>query len=85
MLPAAFVHEGSGAVRFWVLNEAGETLGAIISQQTLRYRFKAREDGSDALATYAAHRDEIDQAVLRRYASGSREPVMLRENDLPRG
>lgn len=85
MLPAAFFHEGTGAVRFWVLNEAGEAMGAIISQQTLRYRFKGKDDGSDALVTYAAHREEIDQAALRRYASGSREPVMLREYDLPKG
>lgn len=82
-LPAPFFHEGSEAVQFWVWTGDPHPYGASVSRSVLHYRFKGRLDGSDALATYAANRVEIDAAVLRRVASGAREPVMLREHDLP--
>jgi hypothetical protein len=80
--PPAF-HVESGALRFWVDVGGGAVVGASISRQTLHYRFKGDLSGSDALAVYEGHRAEIDAAVRRRVASGSIEPVMLREADLP--
>ena len=81
-LPAPYFHTDSDALRFWVLCPDGQNVGATISRQTLHFRFKGDMSGSDVLATYEAHRDEIDAAVLRRVAKGSREPVMLREFDV---
>ena len=69
-------------MRFWVLVPGGKSIGAILTKPVLLYRFNAKPDGSDAVATYQAHRAEIDAAVLSRVASGSIEPVMLREHDL---
>ncbi len=82
-LPPAFMHDESGSVRFWVLTEGGQYVGATISKQTLHYSFRGDISGSDALATYAANREVIDAAVRRRVAAGSIEPVMLRERDVP--
>ncbi len=82
MPPSPFFHDDSGAVRFWVLTDSGSYVGATISKQTLHFRFRADLSGSDALATYTAHREEIDAAVRRRVARGSIEPVMLRESDV---
>lgn len=80
-----FFHDESGTVRFWVQTEAGSLVGATISKETLHYRFRSQLDGSDAVATYTAHRDTIDAAVRRRVAAGSLEPVMLREFDVAPG
>jgi hypothetical protein len=82
-LPLPFFHQDSGAVRLWVQVPGGVPIGAILSKQLLEYRYQAKPDGSDAVATYTAHRSEIDAAVLARVRSGSIEPVMLREHDLP--
>jgi Protein of unknown function (DUF1488) len=82
-LPPPFFHPDSAAVRFWVQAPGGTPIGAILTKQVLQYRFEAKPDGSDAVALYEAHRSEIDAAVLRRVGSGSIEPVMLREHDLP--
>lgn len=82
VLPAPYFHEDSGALRFWVALDQGGYIGASISAQALHYRFQGNLSGADALATYAAHREEIDAAVRRRVAGGSIEPVMLREFDL---
>jgi Protein of unknown function (DUF1488) len=82
-LPSPFFHQDSGAVRFWVQVPGGAPIGAILTKQVLQYRFEAQPDGSDAVALYEAHRSEIDAAVLSRVRSGSIEPVMLREHDLP--
>ncbi len=82
-LPPPFMHDESGALRFWVLTESGQHVGATISKQTLHYSFRGDISGSDALATYAANREVIDAAVRRRVAAGSIEPVMLRERDVP--
>ena len=83
VLPPPTFHQDSGGVRFWVATPEGLPIGAILSKQVLHYRFGAQPDGSDAVAMYEANRGEIDAAVLRRMTSGSIEPVMLRENDLP--
>jgi len=83
-LPSPYLHEDSGAVRFWVLAGDGTFVGATISTRTLHYRFRADISGADALAVYAANREEIDAAARRRIAGGSIEPVMLREADFPR-
>jgi hypothetical protein len=77
-----FFHEESGAVRFWVLVDDGSLVGATIAKETLHYRFRGDLDGANALATYTAHQVEIDDAVRRRVARGSIEPVMLREVDV---
>lgn len=81
--PPSFDPE-SASLRFWVAMPAGPPIGAILSRQVLHYRFQAHMDGGDAVAVYEAHRDEIDAAVVRRVSAGSLEPVMLRENDLPK-
>ena len=83
-MPAAAFDPDSGVLRFWVAMPASPPMGAILSRQVLHYRFQGAMDGSDAVARYEAHRGEIDAAVVRRAAAGSIEPVMLRENDLPR-
>ena len=81
MTQSAFFHEDSGAVRFWV--QVGEVLvGATISKATLHYRYEPQRTDDDALTTYRAHANEIDAAVRRRVAEGSREPVMLRDWDV---
>ena len=77
----AFFHEESGAVRFWVRTPAGGWMGAIARKQVLHFRFGASDSGVDALKIYHDHRQEIDAAVLRRVATGSIEPVILRESD----
>ena len=82
-LTAAYFHADSDALRFWVPIPGQDPMGASISRQVLQYRFQGRPDGSDALAVYAAQRAIIDAAVTRRAAQGAREPVMLREGDLP--
>jgi len=80
--PEPFFHEDSGAVRFWVLDDAQQFVGACVSKEALHYRFQSGLAGSEALASYRLHRSEIDAAVRRRIASGSIEPVMLRERDM---
>jgi Protein of unknown function (DUF1488) len=82
-LPPPFFHQDSETVRFWVEVPGGAPIGAILTKQLLHYRFDAKPDGSDGVALYEKHRSDIDAAVLRRVASGSIEPVMLREHDLP--
>ena len=82
-LPDSYFHEDSGSVRFWVRTPSGETVGATVRQQVLRYRYRLDIDGeAAALLAYRDHRGEIEAAALRRIASGSIEPVMLREADL---
>lgn len=78
-----FFHLESGALRFWVDVGGGTLVGASISTRALHYRLHGDLSGSDAVAVYLAHREEIDAAVRRRFAAGSLEPVMLREADLP--
>ena len=81
MTQPPFFHDESGSVRFWV--EAGEAVvGASISRSTLHYHFRPDATGDDPLQTFAANVGAIEAAVRRRLASGSIEPVMLREHDL---
>jgi Protein of unknown function (DUF1488) len=80
--PEPYFHVDTGAVRFWVRDATIGFVGASIRKEALHYRFGAAIDGADALDTYLAHRSEIDAAVVRRIAKGSREPVMLRETDV---
>lgn len=82
-LPEPYFHTDSQTFRFWVPMEGQPPMGASIAKQVLHHRFQGKADGSDAESVYATHRATIDAAVLRRAASGSREPVMLREHDLP--
>ena len=79
-----FFHEASGTVRFWVLID-GQPMGAGISRDILRYRFRPGAQGDDPMEIYAQYADQLEAAVRRRVAQGSIEPVMLREFDLPRG
>ncbi|MDE2371175.1 MAG: hypothetical protein KGN16_19560 [Burkholderiales bacterium] len=81
--PPLEFHDESGTLRFWVLTPNREWVGASLAKAVLHYRFGGKFDGSDAAVVYAAHRSVIEAAVLKRVAAGSREPVMLREHDLP--
>ena len=78
-----FFHEASGTVRFWVLID-GHPVGASIGREVLHYRYHSNAQGDDPLETYTQHEEQMEAAVRRRVAQGSIEPVMLRENDLPR-
>jgi hypothetical protein len=80
-LPEPFVHEESGAVRFWVRSATGQVVGAIVRKGVLHYRFGGAASGADMLKTYRDHQREIEAAVVRRIAAGSIEPVILREHD----
>jgi len=81
MSQAPFFHDISGTVRFWV--QVGDQLvGASIGKETLHYRYKPQARDDDPLATYLQNSVEIDEAVRRRVAAGSREPVMLRDPDV---
>lgn len=82
MSQAPFFHEASGSVRFWIPVDDG-FVGASIRKETLHYRFQPHATGEDPVATYVQHSAEIDAAVRRRLASGAREPVMLRDTDVP--
>ena len=81
--PEPLFHTPTDALRFWVATPEHGSVGASVPRSVLHYRFNGHADGSDALSVYAANRAVIDAAVLRRVAAGSREPVMLREHDLP--
>jgi len=81
MIPPAFFHQDSDSVRFWIsIDDA--PMGAIISRRTLHFRFRPGVLDDDPMETYKAFSEEIEAAVRRRVAQGSREPVMLREFDL---
>ncbi|WP_431261729.1 DUF1488 family protein [Roseateles chitinivorans] len=82
--PAAFYDLSSGAVRFWVLVDE-HFVGATVRRETLHYRYSAHNTDDDPLLTFQAHTDELEGIVRRRVASGSREPVMLRDHDLMAG
>lgn len=76
----AFHDLASGSVRFWVVVPGGH-IGASIATAVLRYRYHAGGSVADPLLTYLDHMEEIDEAVRRRSAAGSREPIMVREPD----
>ncbi len=80
-----FFHESSGTVRFWVLID-GALIGASVGREALHHRFRPTTQGDDPVETFRANLADIEAAVRRRAAQGSREPVMLREYDLrPQG
>ncbi len=79
--PAAFYHQDSEAVRFWV-SIADGFVGASIRSAVLRHHFNPDGGKEEPIEIYARHAAEIGAAVERRVALGSREPVMLREPDL---
>ena len=81
MPDAPFFHESSGTVRFWV-EVNGVPLGASVSREALHHHYRPTAQGEDPLETYQANAADIEAAVRRRLAQGSREPVMLREYDL---
>jgi hypothetical protein len=81
MIPAAYFHADSSAVRFWI-EVAGLPVGASVGQAVLHYRFQPGRQDDDPMTTYLAHSEEIHDAVRRRVAQGSIEPVILREHDL---
>lgn len=76
----AFHDLASGSVRFWVAVPGGH-IGASIAAEVLRYRYHPSGPVAAPLLTYLDHMDEIDDAVRRRSASGSREPIMVRAPD----
>ena len=81
MSDAPFFHEASGTVRFWVLAD-GQPFGASVSREALHHRYRPTVQGEDPLQTFHDNSADIEAAVHRRIAQGSREPVMLREYDL---
>ena len=81
MSDAPFFHEASGTVRFWVLVD-GQPFGASVSREALHHRFRPTVQGEDPMQTFLDNQADIEAAVHRRIAQGSREPVMLREYDL---
>jgi Protein of unknown function (DUF1488) len=81
MSDTPFFHEASGTVRFWVLVE-GQPLAASVSREALHHRYRSIAQGEDPMETYRDNASDIEAAVRRRLAQGSREPVMLREYDL---
>jgi hypothetical protein len=81
MSDAPFLHESSGTVRFWVPVD-GKLLGASVGREALHQRYRPTAQGDDPVETFLANAADIEAAVRRRLAQGSREPVMLREYDL---
>lgn len=81
MSDAPFFHEASATVRFWI-EVGGKPFGASVSREALHHRYRPTTQGDDPLETYQANAADIEAAVRRRLAEGSREPVMLREYDL---
>lgn len=81
MSTEAYFHEASGTVRFWVQLVQGP-IGAMVRRETLHYRYHAPVGNADPLATYRDNAQEIDEAVRRRAAAGSAEPILLRDADL---
>jgi len=72
----------SRTVRFWVQVDT-QWIGASIGKETLHYRYRPDGRDEDPMETYQSHAEDIEAAVRRRIAQGAREPVMLREFDLP--
>ena len=81
MSDSPFFHEASATVRFWILVD-GQPFGASVGREALHHRYRPTTQGDDPLETYQANAADIEAAVRRRLAQGSREPVMLREYDL---
>lgn len=80
-----FFDQASATVRFWVTQDGQPPVAASIGGATLRYHFQAQGVGDELVAAYVAHAGQIDDAVRRRLAAGSREPVILRDPDVAPG
>jgi hypothetical protein len=78
----AFFHEGSESVRFWVQVD-DKLVGASVRKSALHFRFTPNAVDEDPMATFRSNRECLEDAVRRRVAGGSLEPIMLREPDLP--
>ncbi len=76
-----FFHDASGTVRFWVQVD-GAAIGAIVSKEVLHFGYARQSTGEDPMQTFRANSAALEDAVRRRVAKGSLEPVMLREADL---
>lgn len=76
-----FFSERSGAVLFWV-PIAGISVGASVGRETLHHRYAPLSVDEDPMAIFRAHSAGLEEAVRRRVANGSIEPVMIRERDL---
>ncbi len=81
MTPQPFLHDDSGTVRFWV-DIDGQPVGASIRREVLHHCYAHGRSDDQPLSTYQAHAAALHEAVRRRVAAGSIEPVMLREHDL---
>ena len=79
--PAAFYHQDSEAVRFWVPIADG-FVGARIRRAVLQYRFRPERSDEEPIETYGRHSAEPGAALQRRVAQGSIEPVIQRDFDL---
>lgn len=79
--PAAYFHQDSETVRFW-LPIADGSAGASVRSAVLRYRFRPAGSSEEPAEIYACLAAGLGAAVQRRVAQGSIEPVMLREFDL---
>ncbi|OZI62705.1 DUF1488 family protein [Bordetella genomosp. 11] len=77
-----FFDHASSSVRFWVQIDA-HWVAASIRKEVLHYYYRPDAQGEDPMETYRSHRDDIEAAVRQRIAQGAREPVMVRETDLP--
>jgi len=76
-----FFHEASATVRFWVEVDT-QWIGASVGRETLHYRYNPQAQDEDPLETYRSYARDLEAAVRRRVAQGSREPVLLRDFDL---
>ena len=76
-----FFHDDSDCVRFWV-PIAGIAVGASVRRDVLHHRYAPHSVDEDPLTTFQTNRGAIEDAVRRRVANGSIEPVMVREFDL---
>ena len=77
-----FFDHGSAAVRFSVQIDDRWVI-ASIGKEVLHYFYCPDGRGEDPMSTYQSHRSDIETAVRQRVAKGAREPVMVREADLP--
>ncbi len=84
MPPDPYFHVDSECVRFWVTIQ-GLPVGASVDRRVLHHGFPGGSAAQDPLGIYLAHADELADAVRRRVANGSIEPVMIRELDLAAG
>jgi hypothetical protein len=78
----AFSHEGSESIRFWVQVD-DKRIGASVKKSALHFRFAPNAVDEDPMSTFRKNQACLEEAVRRRVAGGSLEPIMLREPDLP--